>query len=148
MGRRGALTLMFLSGCAERSLPDDADVGAEMGGDFTHPSDAGDGISDPGDGADDGGDGGGSYGACESGLDCDREIYCVHPRDEAGFCAAGCAGGVEQCARPSDGDAVPSCIDVEGNRVCALDCSDSRSCPDGMRCQAVSLGGTEATLCF
>lgn len=76
--------------------------------------------------------------------DCFDE-WCVHPASEPGFCTYPCAEG---CATALGGSAVETCLPVDGEQVCALDCSDNKSCPPSMRCEQIEAGGEPRAICF
>jgi hypothetical protein len=116
--------LVFLTlACADRStIPDD-----EAETDGPAPGEPFSGCIDKGDCFDD---------------------WCLHPAGESGFCTYACNGGVQSCDPISGGSATATCLPVEGEEVCALDCSGNKSCPSGMRCEKIEAAGEPRSICF
>jgi hypothetical protein len=84
------------------------------------------------------------YGGCMDVQDCFDE-WCVHPVDEPGFCTYPCS---QNCAAQLDGTATETCIPVDDEEVCALDCAGNKTCPSGMRCEQIEAGGQARAICF
>lgn len=84
------------------------------------------------------------YGGCMDVDDCFDE-WCVHPANELGFCTYPCSQG---CAAELGGTATQTCLSVEDEEVCALDCSGAKTCPAGMRCEQIDAGGEPRSICF
>ncbi|KIG19204.1 hypothetical protein DB30_04669 [Enhygromyxa salina] len=82
------------------------------------------------------------YGECMDASDCFDE-WCVHPASEPGFCTYPCAQG---CETELGGNT--TCLTVDGEGVCALDCGANGSCPAGMRCEKIESGGDPRSICF
>lgn len=84
------------------------------------------------------------YGGCMVVEDCFDE-WCVHPANELGFCTSPCSGG---CVAELGGTATQTCLLVEFDEVCALDCAGNKTCPAGMRCEQIDAGGEPRSICF
>ncbi len=96
---------------------------------------------------------GAMYSPCEGADDCSPLEFCVFPPGEPGYCAAACDawGEPETCAPRPGGSAEVDCLDIglsDGRMVCTLDCSDGRSCPGKMRCEAVETPSGRRDVCF
>ena len=93
------------------------------------------------------------YAACDHGDACLDE-WCLSPADEPGFCTQLCDPSDEDISTYCDDDlpgmstAMITCVPVGDRAACALDCDDGRSCPAGMRCEQVGIGGEPRALCF
>ncbi len=90
---------------------------------------------------------GSTYSGCMSGDEC-LSNWCLQPADEPGFCTEPCGAGGPPCEQPDLGTATAGCVTLQTDAVCALDCSDDRSCPAGMRCEQVEVDRTARSLCF
>jgi hypothetical protein len=88
--------------------------------------------------------GGGAYAPCPGGS-CMNGEACLQgegPNEGKAYCAEVCspAGDPTSCPDAPDGDAVPSCIDVNdgmggaNTSYCALDCTGGKTCPAGQSC--------------
>lgn len=88
---------------------------------------------------------GATYAGCNEASDCES-AWCLRPADEPGFCTQPCSAP-EQCEQPG-GQAVASCVAVEADAACALDCGGGKACPAGMRCEQVEAEGEPRSLCF
>lgn len=110
-----------VTGCADRSVGS-GDTGGETQG------------PEPGE----------LYGGCVDADECFDE-WCVHPAGEPGFCTYPCS---ESCMADLGGTATTTCLPVEDQDVCALDCSDGKSCPAGMRCEQIDADGQPRSICF
>jgi hypothetical protein len=88
---------------------------------------------------------GSSYSDCVDWVECDSN-WCLRPADEPGFCTEACLD-VEDCDGSAVSTAVPTCLPVEGDHACALDCGGGRTCPPGMRCEQVDADGPRS-ICF
>lgn len=93
------------------------------------------------------------YAACrtsESCMDADLRACVTLPSvpEQPGFCAASC--GVDgDCPAGQDGDAAARCVPIAGEHVCALDCGDQRTCPEGYVCRDTQDEDAAArALCF
>jgi hypothetical protein len=84
------------------------------------------------------------YGGCMDVDDC-FDDWCVHPAGEPGFCTYPCTEG---CALELGGTATQTCLPVEDQEVCALDCSGGKTCPPAMRCEQIDAGGQPRSICF
>jgi hypothetical protein len=133
MGKPRFAILSFLAflqialACADRSI----DGGDETDGETGEPQNP----FDPGS----------SYSDCQDWVECDSN-WCLRPLDEPGFCTQECLD-VEDCAESAVGTAEPTCLPVEGDHACALDCGGGRTCPSGMRCEQVEANGPRS-ICF
>lgn len=93
------------------------------------------------------------YAACETSESCrdaDLRACVVLPTDPAqpGFCTAACDAD-DDCPAGQDGDAAARCLPIAGERVCALDCAESRTCPMGYVCRDTQDGDAVVrALCF
>ncbi len=87
------------------------------------------------------------FSGCLSEDDC-FDDWCVRPAGEPGFCTYACAGGTQNCEGLAGGTATLTCLPVEGQEVCALDCAGNKTCPAGMRCEQVEAGGEARSICF
>lgn len=79
-----------------------------------------------------------AYMRCETDDDClvHGIPRCVWWRDAAvGFCSDYCVGDALNCESRVVGDA-RACLELEGQRLCALDCAEDGRCPSGMDCDA------------
>jgi hypothetical protein len=79
----------------------------------------------------------GWWSPCLSAKHCDPGLACLGTDDMSdGVCTAQCVpyGDPESCAPSPGGSAETTCLTVGGGSVCALDCSNGRSCPAGMKC--------------
>ncbi|WP_146158119.1 hypothetical protein [Enhygromyxa salina] len=110
--------LLAVAGCADRGIVDNEE--GETGG------------PEPGE----------LYGECMDASDCFDE-WCVHPANEPGFCTYPCEQGcATELGEPT------TCLTVEGEGVCALECSASGTCPTGMRCEQIESAGQARSICF
>jgi hypothetical protein len=73
--------------------------------------------------------------------------WCLHPAGEAGFCTYAC-NSVDNCSPPLGGTATLTCLPVEGDQVCALDCGGNKDCPSDMRCEQIEANGEARSICF
>lgn len=87
------------------------------------------------------------FSECMDKGDCFDE-WCLHPAGEQGFCTFACNGGVDSCDPAPGGSATLTCLAVEGDEVCALDCGGNKSCPSGMRCEQIEASGQARSICF
>lgn len=87
------------------------------------------------------------FSGCIDKGDCDDD-WCLHPAGEAGFCTYACSGGVASCEGVPGGTATPTCLPVDGDEVCALDCGGNKSCPNGMRCEQIEANDEARSICF
>lgn len=87
------------------------------------------------------------FSGCMDKGDCFDE-WCLHPAGESGFCTFACSGGVASCEAISGGTATLTCLPVEGDEVCALDCGGGKSCPPHMRCEQIEASGQPRSICF
>lgn len=92
--------------------------------------------------------GSGLYSQCLQDADCPGLSGCatyteegqVNPSD--GFCTQLCSSNA-QCSADVGGSATPLCNDSM-NAFCQLDCSEGKTCPDGMECLELNVG----TICL
>jgi hypothetical protein len=119
--------LQFGLACADRAIGGGDDTGDETG-EPQNPFDPGSSYSD-----------------CIDWVECDSN-WCLRPLDEPGFCTAECHD-VDDCAESAAGTAEPTCLPVDGDNACALDCGGGRTCPQGMRCEQVDADGPRS-ICF
>ncbi len=87
------------------------------------------------------------YGDClnEVGT-CEDMGQCLSDGESFGACATnGCADASDCSMAPDTGDAEPTCTDLpdDGGSICTLGCSDGETCPDGMICVSLALGGAD-----
>jgi hypothetical protein len=87
------------------------------------------------------------FSGCMDKGDCFDE-WCLHPADEPGFCTYACNGSVDSCEPVVGGTATSTCLPVEGDEVCALDCGGNKSCPYGMRCEQIEANEQARSICF
>jgi hypothetical protein len=87
------------------------------------------------------------YSGCFDDDDC-FDKWCLHPAGETGFCTFACNGGTTNCEPPYGGTATLTCLPVEGEEVCALDCGNGKDCPSGMRCEQIEASGDPRSICF
>jgi hypothetical protein len=120
--------LQIALACADRSIGLDDEIGDETGEQPQNPFDPG-----------------GPYSECLDWVECDSN-WCLSPLDEPGFCTEACHD-VEDCDASVAGTAEPTCLPVEGDHACALDCGGGRTCPPGMRCEQVDAEGPRS-ICF
>ena len=86
------------------------------------------------------------FSGCMDKGDCFDE-WCLHPAGEPGFCTYAC-NTVDNCSSAAGGSATLTCLPVEGDQVCALDCGGNKSCPSGMRCETIEANGQPRSICF
>lgn len=152
--------LWVSAGCVDRELDDEmasqTDGGPE---DLDEPDDSDPPESDGRAPGEAGGDADGArpddgmYAACELSEDCGDLEFCVSPAEELGFCTDACnsANDPSGCDPSPGGAAELTCLEIgtpDGRRVCALDCADDRSCPEGMRCERVQTTSGGRSICF
>ncbi len=85
-----------------------------------------------------------AYMACEDDAACLEHGMprCVFWQDRSpGFCADYCVGDpADHCSKHPFGAPLTTlprtCVDVDGQSLCALDCSQGAPCPDTMQCRA------------
>ena len=82
------------------------------------------------------------FSGCMDKGDCFDE-WCLHPAGEPGFCTYAC-NTVANCSSAAGGTATLTCLPVDNDKVCALDCGGGKSCPWDMRCETIEANG-EAT---
>jgi hypothetical protein len=87
-----------------------------------------------------------AFAECIEEGDC-FEDWCLHPAGEPGFCTYTCTNAAN-CEPAENGTAAPTCLPVEGDQVCALDCSNGKSCPSHMDCQQIEADGEARSICF
>ena len=87
------------------------------------------------------------FSECIDKGDCFDE-WCLHPAGETGFCTFACNGGVDSCDPAPGGTATLTCLPVEGEEVCALDCGGNKDCPSGMRCEQIEANDQPRSICF
>lgn len=85
------------------------------------------------------------FSGCADKGDCFDE-WCLHPAGEAGFCTYAC-NTVDNCQAPAGGTATLTCLPVDGDSVCALDC-EGKSCPPSMRCEKIEANDEPRSICF
>lgn len=74
---------------------------------------------------------------CTSSPECTDDLVCmVNGAEDDGVCTSFCnpAGDGTSCGASPGVTAVPSCLNVSTNSICALDCSGGKTCPAGMLC--------------
>lgn len=96
---------------------------------------------------------GAAYSPCGDPDACNPLPYCVFPSGEQGFCTGECTAPDDpsNCVDDPGQLGRAFCLDIglpSGNTVCAIDCSDGISCPDGMRCEEVQTDGGRRKACF
>jgi hypothetical protein len=88
------------------------------------------------------------FSGCIDKGDC-LDDWCLRPANEAGFCTYSCAAnGVAACELSPGGTATLTCLAVQGDQVCALDCAGGKSCPSNMRCEQIEANGQPRSICF
>jgi hypothetical protein len=94
---------------------------------------------------------GAMFSACTLSSECAPLEFCVFPQGEAGYCASACTAPTDPSnCDPPPGDQPSTCFDIglaDGRWVCALDCTEA-PCPNGMRCEQVTTGDGQRSLCF
>jgi hypothetical protein len=102
------------------------------------------------------------WGPCDTPGECPFLPACVFPQGESGYCTDFCAAvtspsrpdpvATGECEPSPGGSALVQCVNVGSSDnaqiVCALDCDDRRTCPGGMRCEAVQTADGARRLCF
>jgi hypothetical protein len=89
-----------------------------------------------------------AFSGCMDKADCDDD-WCLHPTNEPGFCTYTCAAnGVDACEPSPGGTATVTCLTVQGDQVCALDCAGNKSCPPHMRCEQIEANNQARSICF
>ncbi|MCA9663726.1 MAG: hypothetical protein KC486_35690, partial [Myxococcales bacterium] len=92
-----------------------------------------------------------AYAPCESSEACRDAglVACVIRPDVAdapGFCAPACD---DPCPAALDGDAPASCMTIDDEALCVLDCDADITCPSGQKCRTIRGADGEARgLCF
>ncbi|MCR9159849.1 MAG: hypothetical protein ACE37F_05830 [Nannocystaceae bacterium] len=74
---------------------------------------------------------------CTSTSECTDDLVCMlNGAGDDGVCTSLCtpAGDATSCGASPGVSAAPSCLNVDTNSICALDCSDGKDCPAGMLC--------------
>jgi hypothetical protein len=87
------------------------------------------------------------FSGCIDKGDCFDE-WCLHPAGEPGFCTYACNTVANCSISTSGGSATMTCLPVQGDQVCALDCGGGKSCPSNMRCEKIEAGGEPRSICF
>lgn len=87
------------------------------------------------------------FSGCIDKGDCFDE-WCLHPAGEPGFCTFACNGGVDSCDPSPGGSATLTCLPVDGDEVCVLDCGGNKTCPSQMRCEQIEANGQPRSICF
>ncbi len=75
---------------------------------------------------------------------CDTDGICFSDEVSFGACASvGCMDATDCGDAPETGDAMPACTEFPDGSVsiCTLACGDGETCPDGMVCLSLSVGG-------
>ncbi len=121
-----------------RSVDDGMEADSE-----TPPDEQEAGVQPPGPGT--------MFSPCMRSAECLPQEFCVFPQGEMGFCTSACVAPQDpaNCDAPP-GDQPLACFDIgleDGRRVCALDCRDA-PCPRGMRCEGVTTGDGDRSICF
>lgn len=89
-----------------------------------------------------------AFSDCIDKGDCDDD-WCLHPANETGFCTYACTStGIDSCDPIPGGTAIPTCLPVDTDEVCALDCGGNKSCPSDMRCEQIQANGEARSICF
>jgi hypothetical protein len=92
-----------------------------------------------------------AYAPCESSEACRDAglVACVirpDVSDAPGFCAPACD---DPCPAAVDGNAPASCMTIDGEALCVLDCDPNITCPRGQKCQTIAdADGESRGLCF
>lgn len=74
---------------------------------------------------------------CTGTPECTDDLVCMlNGAGDDGVCTSFCnpAGDGTSCGASPGVTAQPSCLNVDTNSICALDCSDGKTCPAGMLC--------------
>lgn len=83
---------------------------------------------------------------------CDTDGACLSDGESFGACASlGCEDASDCGDAPDTGTAMPGCTEFPDGSVsfCSLTCDDGETCPDGMVCIALAIGGEAAgSHCF
>lgn len=87
----------------------------------------------------------GMYADCLDATTCIGLSTCITFLEMDGFCTdLGCTDPTTDCDPSPGGTALPSCMMVGPDAVCALDCSGGATCPGGMMCRELD----QTSVCF